>query len=77
MFDAHNILPLKADYTNYDPSIAQTIAELKRRAVPVNVLYLPRGEEPKVTKEFFGSRYIQGFIREHLGEAGTPAGNNR
>ena len=77
LFDAHNILPLKADYTNYDPSIAQTIAELKRRAVPVNVLYLPRGEEPKVTKEFFGSRYIQGFIREHLGEAGTPAGNNR
>ncbi|MEE2622855.1 MAG: thioredoxin family protein, partial [Verrucomicrobiota bacterium] len=77
LFDAHNILPLKADYTNYDPRIAQTIAELKRRAVPVNVLYLPRGEEPKVTKEFFGSRYIQGFIREHLGEAGTPAGNNR
>ena len=73
LFDAHNILPLKADYTNYDPRIAQTIAELKRRAVPVNVLYLPRGDEPKVTKEFFGSRYIQGFIREHLGEAKTQS----
>ena len=73
LFDTHNILPLKADYTNSDPRIAQTIAELNRRAVPVNVLYLPHGDEPKVTKEFFGSRYIQGFIREHLGSAKTQS----
>jgi len=73
LFDTHNILPLKADFTNYDPRIAQTIAELKRRAVPVNVLYLPHGDDPEVTKEFFGSRYIQDFIREHLGEAKTQS----
>lgn len=77
LFSDRNILALKADYTNYDPRIAETIAGLKRRAVPVNALYLPGNPEPKLTKEFFNSGYMKGFIREHLDEAGASTGNNR
>jgi len=75
LFKDHNILALKADYTDYDPRIAETLAGFKRRAVPVNALYLPRDGEPKITKELFGSSYIQSFINEHLGEAETESGD--
>ncbi|MCH2064345.1 MAG: thioredoxin family protein [Roseibacillus sp.] len=74
LFEAHNILALKADYTDYDPRIAETIAGLKRRAVPVNALYIPDDPDPKLTKEFFNSGYMKGFISKHLGEPGPPAG---
>ena len=75
LFEAHNILALKADFTDYDPRIAETIAGLKRRAVPVNVLYLPDDPEPKITKEFFNSGYMKGFISGHLGKPGSPTGS--
>ena len=68
LFAKHGILALKADYTDQDPRISKAIAELDRRAIPVNVLYLPGHPEPKLTKELFGSGYMQDFIREHLGE---------
>ena len=68
LFAKHGILALKADYTDQDPRISKAIAELDRRAIPVNVLYLPGDPEPKLTKELFGSGYMQDFIREHLGE---------
>ena len=70
LFKEHNVLALKADFTDYDPRIAKTIAGLKRAAVPVNALYLPHDDVPKITKELFGSKYMQGFIKEHLGQPG-------
>ncbi len=66
LFAKHDILALKADYTNQDPRIARAIAALNRRAVPVNVLYHPEKEEPRVTKELFGSSYMANFLREAL-----------
>ena len=66
LFAKHNILALKADYTDYDPRISSAITGLKRRAVPVNVLYSPAGGDPKVTKELFGSSYMANFLSEHL-----------
>ena len=68
LFKAHNILPLKADYTNYSPEIGKAIDELGRNAVPVNVLYVPGEENPHLTEELFGAKYMDAFIKEHLGE---------
>ena len=67
LFSKYNVLALKADYTNYDPRISTVLAQLKRRAVPVNALYRPGESEPKLTKELFGSTYMANFIEEHLG----------
>jgi thiol:disulfide interchange protein DsbD len=72
LFKAHNILPLKADYTNYSPEIGKAIDELGRNAVPVNVLYVPGEENPHLTEELFGSKYMGTFIKEHLGEPDAP-----
>ena len=75
LFKEHNVLALKADFTDYDPRIAKTIAGLKRAAVPVNALYLPGDDVPKLTKELFGSKYMQEFITEHLGQPAEKNGN--
>lgn len=69
LFKDHKVLVLKADFTNYDPKIAETITALDRKAVPVNALYVPGEEDPHLTKELFGSRYMRDFLTEHLGEA--------
>ena len=72
LFSKYNVLALKADYTNYDPRISSVLAELKRRAVPVNALYRPGKTEPVLTKELFGSTYMANFITEHLEPKGQP-----
>ena len=72
LFANYNVLALKADYTNYDPRISTVLAELKRRAVPVNALYRPGEPEPRLTKELFGSTYMANFIEEHLGTQEQP-----
>ena len=72
LFSKHNVLALKADYTNYDSRISTVLAEFKRRAVPVNALYRPGKPEPVLTKELFGSTYMANFIEEHLGTQEQP-----
>lgn len=69
IFEAHNILALKADHTKRDPEIDRAISELGRNALPVNVLYLSGDSDPKLTKELLSSGYLVEFITEHLGEA--------
>jgi hypothetical protein len=34
----------------------------------VIALYVPGEEEPHLTKELFGAKYMRGFLKEHLGE---------
>ena len=73
LFKKHNILALKADFTDYDPAIAEALGALERKAVPVNALYLPGADEAILTRELFGSGYMSSFIEEHLG-SGSPSG---
>ncbi len=43
------IVMLKADWTNYDPVISQTLkTEFQTEAVPLNVLYVPGREKPVI-----------------------------
>ncbi|MCA9617562.1 MAG: thioredoxin family protein, partial [Myxococcales bacterium] len=41
---AHNILPMKADFTNEDEVIEEWIKELGRGGIPIYVIYLPNGK---------------------------------
>lgn len=47
----HKVVLLKADWTNPDPRIDQALFDLKKAAVPVNVLYIPGEKEPHVLPE--------------------------
>lgn len=47
-FKKRGITMLKADWTNPDDRISDALAELKRAAVPVNVLYIPGRDEPLI-----------------------------
>jgi thiol:disulfide interchange protein len=47
-FKKRGITMLKADWTNPDDRISDALTELKRAAVPVNVLYIPGRAEPLI-----------------------------
>jgi thiol:disulfide interchange protein len=42
-FDDYEVIPIKADYTNYDPQMAEDLKAFNRDAVPLNVIY-PAGK---------------------------------
>lgn len=48
---ANDVALVKADWTNEDPAITRRLAELGKAAVPVNLVYLPGEENPKVLPE--------------------------
>ena len=50
-FAAHDVVPLKADWTRQDPRITSTLARLGRNAVPVYALYLPGEDAPRLLPE--------------------------
>jgi thiol:disulfide interchange protein DsbD len=50
-FAARGIVPLKADWTNNDPRITQTLQALGRNAIPVYALYLPGAASPHLLPE--------------------------
>lgn len=49
-FQAHGVTLLRADWTRQDPAISRTLEQLKRKGVPVYVLYRP-GQAPKLLPE--------------------------
>lgn len=57
------IVPMKADKTKPNPAIEAKLAELRRTAIPVNVLYVP-GQEPIITPEVLTSSYLLELFRE-------------
>jgi thiol:disulfide interchange protein DsbD len=64
-FAEHQVVTMKADWTNPDEAIASFLATYGRSAVPFYLLYRP-GAEPHV----FGELLTQKRILEVLGEAG-------
>ncbi len=58
------VVALKADKTKPDPLIEAKLEELKRTAIPVNVLYVP-DKEPIVTPEVLTSGYLLDLFRNN------------
>ena len=50
-FALRGVVPLKADWTNNDPRITQTLQDLGRNAIPVYALYLPGESRPHLLPE--------------------------
>ena len=50
-FASRGVVPLKADWTNHDPRITQTLQALGRNASPVYALYLPGEAQPRLLPE--------------------------
>lgn len=59
LFSEHQVVAMKADWTNRDDVIAQYLADFGRYAIPFYVLYRP-GQEPHV----FGELLTRGGLRE-------------
>ena len=61
-FREKKIIPLKADFTNFDPAIAEMLKQFKRAGVPVYVLYLPGNPEPIVFPEILSQAVVLGHL---------------
>ncbi len=62
----HNIVLLRADYTNPDARIKDALAQLDKEAVPVNVLYVPGRKDPIVIDP--DRFYSPGLLKEAIAE---------
>jgi DsbC/DsbD-like thiol-disulfide interchange protein/cytochrome c biogenesis protein CcdA len=65
LLKARGVVMLKGDKTNPDPAIDKKLEELKRTAIPVNVLYVP-GKDPIITPELFGADYMKELIEKEV-----------
>ncbi len=67
-FEAHGVVPMKADWTNRDDKITEVMARYGRAAVPFYLLYRP-GQEPFA----FGELLTKSRLIEALQQAGQVA----
>ncbi|QJE98649.1 protein-disulfide reductase DsbD family protein [Luteolibacter luteus] len=72
LFKAHGIVALKADKTVDKPEIDTELKRLGQVAIPVNVLYAKGDPKPVITQTILTAGYLQGFVRQHLGEGLQP-----
>jgi suppressor for copper-sensitivity B len=63
LFEQHDVLAMKADWTNRDDDIAQYLAEHGRYAIPFYVLYRP-GQEPHLFGELLSKKELIRVINE-------------
>ena len=72
LFKAHGIVALRADKTVDQPEIDAELKRLGQVAIPVNVLYAKGDPKPLVTQTILTAGYLQGFVRQHLGNGMQP-----
>lgn len=65
LFNQYGIVPMKADKTKPSPHIEKALKELKRTAIPVNVLYIP-GKDPIITPETLTAGYMKELIEKNV-----------
>jgi suppressor for copper-sensitivity B len=72
-FEDYGVVPMKADWTNYDDDIRLFLADYGRSGIPFYLLYRP-GAEPYVFGELLSKRRVLNVLQESaaLAEAITP-----
>ena len=73
-FADRGVVLMRADKTLPNPDIDAEMHRLHRSAVPTNVLYLPGGADPAITRALLTEGYMLDFLNEHL-PSGKTAGN--
>jgi thiol:disulfide interchange protein len=61
------ITPMRADWTNYDPTITAALAELGRNALPVYALYSKGNMKPVLLPEVLTRSIVLDAFAEHVG----------
>jgi thiol:disulfide interchange protein DsbD len=51
LFKKHEVVTMRADFTNEEPEIKKSFEALGKGAVPVNVLHIPGKSEPVLLPE--------------------------
>lgn len=62
-FAEHNIVALKADWTNKDPRITAELAKYQRSAIPFNLIWLPGRTEPVILPELLTPGIVLGALK--------------
>jgi len=62
-FAEHNIVALKADWTNKDPRITAELAKYQRSAIPFNLIWLPGRTEPVILPELLTPGIVLGAFK--------------
>jgi thiol:disulfide interchange protein len=62
-FARHDVVPMKADWTNRDDTIARFLADHGRYGIPFYMLYRP-GREPHVFGELISKRGVADVLAE-------------
>ena len=70
LFDKHDTLLLKGDWTQYDPAITAALAEFGRNGVPLYLIYPAGGGEAEVLPQLL----TRGIVRNALERAADEAG---
>lgn len=65
-FGRHDVLPMKADWTNRNDAIGDYLAEFGKAGIPFYVLYRP-GREPHVFSELLTKSSVVGAVEEAAG----------
>lgn len=67
-FAEHDVVPMKADWTNRDDSITAFLAQYGKGAVPFYVLYRPHGAPPHPFGELLSKKAILQVLEESSGD---------
>ena len=62
-FEQYQVVPMKADWTNRDETIAAWLAQFDRYSVPTYVLYRP-GREPHLFPELLTKEMLLGELED-------------
>lgn len=75
LFESHDVMLVRADWTNHNPEITRALAELGRNSVPVYAWYPPGADGPELLPQILQERMIAALFEEHtlqLTEDDTP-----
>lgn len=72
-FEEHNVVPMRADWTNRNDRIGAFLAEHGRYGIPFYLLYRP-GQEPYVFSELPSKDGLVATVRQAAGGRATAAG---
>lgn len=65
-FREKGIVALRADWTRRDPQITRALENYGKSAVPVNMLYIPRHNDPIILPELLDSSTVLDTIKNYL-----------
>lgn len=63
LFEKKSVVPIQADWTNYDPEITKTLEKYNRSSVPFYILLLPNGEH-KILPELLTIEIIEDALKD-------------